>query len=50
MPSPLPAHVQMALDEVLLDTLIAGQRGCTLSLVELLRSVQAHDHCVLGVG
>ena len=34
MPSPLPAHVQMALDEVLLDALIGGRRDCTLRFWE----------------
>lgn len=34
MPSPLPAHVQMALEEVLLDALIAGRRGSTLRFWE----------------
>ena len=34
MPSPLPAHVQLALDEVLLDRLIAGRRGPTLRFWE----------------
>src|SRR5262249_58066644 len=34
MPSPLPVHVQMALEEVLLDALIAGRRGSTLRFWE----------------
>jgi len=34
MPSPLPAHVQMALDEVLLNALIAGRRGSMLRFWE----------------
>jgi lipoate-protein ligase A len=34
MPSPLPAHVQMALEEVLLERLIAGRRGPTLRFWE----------------
>ena len=34
MPAPLGAHVQVALDEVLLDRLIAGRRGLTLRFWE----------------
>ena len=34
MPQPLPAHIQMALDEVLLDRLIAGRRTPTLRFWE----------------
>jgi lipoate-protein ligase A len=34
MPSPLPAHVQVALEEVLLGRLIAGRRGPTLRFWE----------------
>jgi lipoate-protein ligase A len=34
MPEPLPAHVQLALDEVLLDRAAAGRRGPTLRFWE----------------
>jgi len=34
MPTPLPAHVQMGLDEVLLDAVIAGRRGSLLRFWE----------------
>ena len=34
MPVPLPAHMQMGIDEVILDSLIAGRRGPALRLWE----------------
>jgi lipoate---protein ligase len=49
MPSPLPAHVQMALDEVLLGRLAAGRRGPMLRFWEWSeRALVLGSHQVLA--
>ncbi len=49
MPSPLPAHVQMAVEEVLVDRLAAGRRGPTLRFWEWSeRALVLGSHQVLA--